>query len=323
MGVYLLDEPGNFAVVREASGDAGQELKRRGYKMAVGSRSIIGTTTSTGITLAIPDVSDIDLFISPILLLPDTHGEIGLPLKSGDKVIGALDLQYDQANAFTKDDLVVLQILADQIAVAIENARAYELSQKAYEEMKEVDRVKSQFLANMSHELRTPLNSIIGFSRVILKGIDGPINETQKQDLSAIYNSGQHLLTLINNILDLSKIEAGKMELQLSEVNIADMVNSVMSTAVGLVKDKPIKLYQQIPADLPLVHADQTRVRQILLNFVSNAAKFTEEGSITVSASLVNSPKGKKEIMVTITDTGAGIAAGRSGQILPTLLPGG
>ena len=167
-------------------------------------------------------------------------------------MIGALDIQFDRVNAFTQDDLTVLQILADQIAVAIENARAYELSQKAYEEMKEVDRVKSQFLANMSHELRTPLNSIIGFSRVILKGIDGPINETQKQDLSAIYNSGQHLLTLINNILDLSKIEAGKMELQISEVNIADLINSVMSTAVGLVKDKPIRLHQEIQPDLPL-----------------------------------------------------------------------
>ncbi len=108
--------------------------------------------------------------------------------------------------------------LADQLAITIENARAYELSQKAFEEMQEVDRVKSQFLANMSRgKLRTPLNSIIGFSRLILKGIDGPINETQEQDLQAIYNSGQHLLSLINNVLDLSKIEAGKMELQMSE----------------------------------------------------------------------------------------------------------
>jgi CheY-like chemotaxis protein/anti-sigma regulatory factor (Ser/Thr protein kinase) len=143
---------------------------------------------------------------------------------------------------------------------------------------------------------------------VILKGIDGPINDTQKQDLSAIYNSGQHLLTLINNILDLSKIEAGKMDLQISEVNIADLVNSVMSTAVGLVKDKPIRLHQEVLPTIPLVRADQTRVRQILLNFVSNAAKFTEEGSITVSAQQVSSPTGKGEVMILITDTGTGIA---------------
>ncbi len=312
--IFLLDEPGNFAVVRESSGEAGKELKRRGYKVAVGSRSVIGSITSNGATLAIPDVSQSNIFY-PNPLLPETRSEIGLPLKAGDKVIGALDIQFDRANAFNQDDLTVLQILADQIAVAIENARAYELSQKAYEEMKEVDRVKSQFLANMSHELRTPLNSIIGFSRVILKGIDGPINETQKQDLSAIYNSGQHLLTLINNILDLSKIEAGKMELQISEVNIADLVNSVMSTAVGLVKDKPIRLHQEIQPDLPLVLADQTRVRQILLNFVSNAAKFTEEGAITVAANIASNSEGKNEVLVSISDTGTGIAFEDQGKL--------
>ncbi len=307
VSIFLVDGPGNFAEVQEASGEAGRELKKRGHKIAIGSRTIIGATTSTATTQVINDVSRSTLYFENSLL-PDTRSEIGLPLKAGDKVIGALDIHANRVNAFSPDDITVLQILADQIAVAIENAKAYELSQQAYEDMKEVDRVKSQFLANMSHELRTPLNSIIGFSRVIMKGIDGPINETQKQDLSAIYSSGQHLLTLINNILDLSKIEAGKMELQFSEVNISDLVNSVMSTAVGLVKDKPIKLHQQIPADLPLVHADQTRVRQIMLNLVANAAKFTEEGSITVEAGLVFSPKGKKEIMVTITDTGAGIA---------------
>jgi signal transduction histidine kinase/CheY-like chemotaxis protein len=306
--IFLLDGPGNFAYVRESSGDAGRELKRRGHKLAVGSRSVIGATTSTGKTVAVPDSSQSNIFYANALL-PLTRGEIGLPLKAGAKVIGALDIQFDSVNAFNQDDLSVLQILADQIAVAIENAKAYELSQKAYQEMKEVDRVKSQFLANMSHELRTPLNSIIGFSRVILKGIDGPINETQKQDLSAIYNSGQHLLTLINNILDLSKIEAGKMDLQISEINIADLVNSVMSTAVGLVKDKNIRLHQEIPPDMPLVRADQTRVRQILLNFVSNAAKFTEEGTITVASMQVTNPAGKSEVMVTITDTGTGIAA--------------
>ncbi len=167
----------------------------------------------------------------------------------------------------------------------------------------------------MSYELRTPLNSIIGFSRVILKGIDGPVNETQKQDLNAIYNSGQHLLTLINNILDLSKIDAGKMELQITELNLSDLVNGVMSTAVGLVKDKPIRLSHTIPADLPTVQADQTRVRQILLNFVSNATKFTEKGTITVTAAPVVSPVGKQEVMITISDTGEGIAQDDLGKL--------
>ncbi len=306
-------------------------MKDQGHKLAVGSLSVIGKATATGKTQVIPDITQSNAYY-PNPLLPETRAEIGIPLKSGDKVFGALDIQYNQDHAFSESDISVLQILADQIAVAIQNANAYELSQTAYEEMKEVDRVKSQFLANMSHELRTPLNSIIGFSRVILKGIDGPVNETQKQDLNAIYNSGQHLLTLINNILDLSKIEAGKMELQITELNLSDLVNGVMSTAVGLVKDKPIRLSHDIPSNLPTVQADQTRVRQILLNLVSNAAKFTEKGTITVTAVSVVSPVGKQEVMITIADTGAGIAQADLGKLfqpfsqvddLPTRKTGG
>ncbi len=156
-------------------------------------------------------------------LLPETRAEAAIPLRIGSRIIGAIDIQSKTVNAFTEDDIAVLQTLADQVAVAIDNARSFELSQQAVMEMREIDRLKSQFLANMSHELRTPLNSIIGFSRVIIKGIDGPVTELQQQDLTAIYNSGQHLLGLINDILDLSKIEAGKMELAFDEVNIADI----------------------------------------------------------------------------------------------------
>ena len=305
--IYLVDAQSQFAVIREATEPAGTELKRRGHKVAIGSRSVIGTVVASGQPLILNDVASSDLFV-PNSLLPQTRAEIGLPLKVGDRIIGALDIHAATINAFSKDDVFVLGILADQIAIAIENARAYELSQKAIEDMREVDRVKSQFLANMSHELRTPLNSIIGFSRVILKGIDGPINELQTQDLTAIYNSGQHLLMLINDILDLSKIEAGKMELSFSDVNLLDLINSAMSTAVGLVKDKPIKLLTNLPENLPLVRADSIRVRQVLINFLSNAAKFTEEGSITVEARQQFSPDGKPEIMVTVADTGPGIA---------------
>jgi len=312
--IFLLDEAGAYAVIRESTGEAGAEMKQRGHRFSVGSRSVVGMVTQTGESLILNDVrNDPVYYHNP--LLAATRSEMGIPLKLGPTIIGALDLQSMEANAFSQDDVTVLQILADQIAIAIENARAYELSQKAIEDMKEVDRVKSQFLANMSHELRTPLNSIIGFSRVIIKGIDGPINETQKTDLSAIYNSGQHLLSLITDILDLSKIEAGKMELAFSEVNLTDLINSAMSTAVGLVKDKPIRLNTVVPENMPQVRADSTRVRQVLINFLSNAAKFTDEGTITVEAALVIGPKGKTEALVTVTDSGPGIAQQDQGKL--------
>ncbi len=307
VAIYLTNEAGNYAFIREASGEAGQSLKQKEFRLAVGSRSLLGSVCANGIPMIVNDVTREPLFYAQSEL-PETRSEIVLPLKSGSRIIGALDIQSNRANAFSEDDIAVFQILSDQIAVAIENARSYELAQKAVEEMREVDRVKSQFLANMSHELRTPLNSIIGFSRVILKGIDGPVNDTQKQDLTAIYNSGQHLLSLINDILDLSKIEAGKMELQFSDINISDIVVSALSTAVGLTKDKPVKLKQIIPPDLPSVRADSTRVRQVLINFLSNAAKFTEEGDITVEASITTNPQTQgPEIMLTVTDSGPGI----------------
>jgi signal transduction histidine kinase/ActR/RegA family two-component response regulator len=233
---------------------------------------------------------------------------VGIPLKIGTRVIGALDIQSTQIDSFHDEDIRVLQTLADQIAVAIDNAKSYELAQKAVTEIRELDRIKSQFLANMSHELRTPLNSIIGFSRVILKGIDGPVSDQQQQDLNAIYNSGQHLLGLINDILDLSKIEAGKMDLAVEEMNIGDTINSVMSTAAGLVKDKTVKLKHEVPPDLPTIRADPMRIRQILINLMANAAKFTDEGSITVSAEPHISPTGHSEVLISITDTGPGIS---------------
>ncbi len=305
--VFLLDEQGEYAVVQESTGKAGEEMKRRGHKLRVGSRSVVGQATGTGRAVVVNDTLHSDIH-RPNPLLPDTRAELAIPLKIGERIIGALDVQSTRPNAFSPDDVQVLQILADQLAVAVENARAYELSQRAVEELRRADQLKSQFLANMSHELRTPLNSIIGFSKVILKGIDGPITDLQRQDLTAIHNAGQHLLGLINDILDLSKIEAGKMQLSYEEVSMADLINSVMSTAVGLVKDKPIQLIKEIEPDLPTVRADPMRIRQVILNLVSNAAKFTEEGHIRVFARRQKGPHGLEEILIGVEDTGPGIA---------------
>jgi len=306
--IFLVDDRREKAIIRASTGTAGAELIRVGHFLAIGSKSVIGFVTHTGQPLVINDVSQDPIHRSnPVL--PNTKAETGIPLKIGQKVIGALDVQANRVNAFTPDDVSVLQILADQLAIAVENAKSYELSLSAVDEMRKADHLKSQFLANMSHELRTPLNSIIGFSRVILKGIDGPITELQQQDLTAIYNSGQHLLNLINDILDLSKIEAGKMELNFEEnVSIPDLVNSVMATVTGLVKDKPIRLHREIAPDLPIVRADPLKVRQVLLNLLSNAAKFSEEGSITIGAGTHIGPGGRTEVVVSVTDTGSGIS---------------
>lgn len=305
--IYQMDEDGFHAVLREGTGGAGEVMKLQKHRVLVGSQTIVGKAAESGETVLANDVRHEPLH-QPNPLLLDTQSEVAIPLKVGGKILGVLDIQSTQEHAFTPDVVSVLQSLADQIAVAINNAALFAESQELITSLKEVDQLKSQFLANMSHELRTPLNSIIGFSRVILKGIDGPITDMQQQDLTAIYNSGQHLLGLINDILDLARIEAGKMELKFEEVHLSEMIHSVFSTAKGLVKEKPIQLIEMVPPDMPTIRGDTMRVRQVLLNLISNAAKFTEEGSITVETRVQKAPNGKLEALINVTDTGPGIS---------------
>jgi PAS domain S-box-containing protein len=302
VSIFLMGEEGEYAVLRESTGEAGRIMKQRGHRLLAGSPSIIGWVTANRRPRIALDVGEDPVHFRNELL-PDTRSELAIPLISGEKLLGALDVQSTEANAFGEDDVQVLQILTDQIAVAIENAQAYQAQQEAAERIREADRLKTQFLANMSHELRTPLNSIIGFSRVILRGIDGPLTELQQQDLTAIYNSGQHLLGLINDMLDLSKIEAGKMDLAFEEIDLKEICKGVMSTAIALVKDKPIELHQEIDSDLPLIEADGQRIRQVVLNFLSNAAKFTEKGHISLRAF-----RQDDDVVVSVSDTGIGIS---------------
>jgi len=305
--VFIVEETGFNAVFKEGTGEAGAELKKQQHTIQLNNKSIVGSTASTGNVVVANDTENDPLYVfNP--LLPETRAEVSIPLRIGSRVIGVIDIQSRTVNAFNEDEISVLQTLADQVAVAIDNAKSFELSQQAVMEMREADRLKSQFLANMSHELRTPLNSIIGFSRVILKGIDGPVTELMQQDLTAIYNSGQHLLGLINDILDSAKIEAGKMELAFDEVNIVDLTHSVISTMSGLIKDKPIELRQIVEPETPTVRADTIRVRQVMINLISNAAKFTEEGAITINVGSHRTENGRKMVRISVTDTGSGIS---------------
>jgi signal transduction histidine kinase len=231
-----------------------------------------------------------------------------IPITTGDSVLGEITFEEpEEGRIWSESDRELIEEISRQLGLALQDARSYQLTQQALEEMREADHLKSQFLANMSHELRTPLNSIIGFSKVILKGIDGPITDTQKEDLNAIYNAGQHLLGLISDMLDISRIEAGKLDLSFESVDISDIIDVVMTTATGLVADKPIELVSDVPDDLPEITADRIRVRQVLLNLISNAAKFTEEGQIAISARVIESEP-QTEVLIAVTDTGIGIA---------------
>jgi len=186
-----------------------------------------------------------------------------------------------------------LQEINDELQVATETAE-------------EAKNFRGQFLANMSHELRTPLNAIIGFSETMLKFPvmydDEKLPNAYERDLNQIFDSGRQLLHVINDILDLAKVDAGKLELHLDEVNIVPITNAVLSTARGLLGSKPVKLDNKLPETLPTVWADEDRLRQVLLNLYSNACKYTDEGMISLSVDITD-----ETLTFSVKDTGVGI----------------
>ncbi|MCP4359449.1 MAG: GAF domain-containing protein [Chloroflexi bacterium] len=238
-----------------------------------------------------------------------------VPLISKDQVIGAIYVENrTKSGLFRRRDLVPLEFFSNQAAVAIENAFLNEnLEQlvakrtRQLSEAKEIaeasNEAKTTFLSNMSHELRTPLNAILNFSGFVLDEYFGDVNLEQAKALQQVVDSGEHLLSLINDVLDLNKIEAGMMNLVFTEVDIAKMLQHSISTATGLVKGKEIEIIAEIDQDLPTIQADQRRIRQIFINLLSNAAKYTLEGEITIRAQVID-----EMIQVSIQDTGIGIS---------------
>jgi signal transduction histidine kinase len=313
VGIYLLDDSGKWALLKEATGGSKEIAAVKAKPMMVETRhestlavdgNAVGQAASTGEPRIVRCDAERaqEMFFSPYV-----RAEAALPLKMGDQIIGVLDILSTEEDDFDADDISVLQNVANQITIALENARTYVTEREAAKRLRELNRSKRRFLVNMSHELRTPLTNIIGFSRLMLKGIDGTLTERQQNDTQIIYHNGQHLLGLINDLLDISHIEAGLMELEFREVNLTDLINSVMATASALVRDKDIELHQEIASDLPTVQADAARVRQVLLRLLANAAKFTERGSITVRLSVDSPHLSDGHVLVSVSDTGAGI----------------
>jgi len=230
-----------------------------------------------------------------------------VPLRVRGTVFGVMAVgRQEQHPDFNEEIRDFVRTAGVNVSVALQTAVLYQEAQETAIKLQEVDKLKNQFMANMSHELRTPLNSIIGFSRVILKGIDGPLTDMQKTDLTAIYDSGRNLLELINDILDISKIGAGKMEMVFEPTDLQEIARGVITTMTGQLADRPVKLLLDFPEKLPVVLADARRLRQVLTNLVGNAVKFTDEGFIKVSATYDT-----YQVTVSVEDTGIGIPPDR------------
>ena len=229
-----------------------------------------------------------------------------VPLKVENKLNGILLLGEKLSGEIYDDqELDMLMLLATQAAISLENARLYEGLATSNARLLEASRLKSQFLANMSHELRTPLNSIIGFSKVLINRLDGDLTERQEAYVRSVHNSSRHLLELINSILDFSRIEAGKFEMRPEKIDLHDVVEECIESSMPLVRDKRVKLEKDLPVELPPVDADRTRIKQVLLNLMSNAIKFTHSGRVVVQIRHEG-----EALHVSVADTGIGIAPG-------------
>ena len=229
---------------------------------------------------------------------------LAIPLLREDRIVGGLVLRRNSPGEFPAEMVDLLQTFATQSVLAIQNAQLFREIEEKGHQLEVASRHKSQFLANMSHELRTPLNAILGYTELIQDRIYGEVPGKMEEVLERIQKSGQHLLGLINDVLDLSKIEAGQLTLSLTDYSMKDVVHSVLTAAEPLAAEKKLALKVAMASDLPPGKGDERRITQVLLNLVGNAIKFTEEGEVRVEAKVSDGA-----FTVSVADTGPGIAA--------------
>ncbi len=235
----------------------------------------------------------------------DLQAVLSYDFDLGDRTIGALTFASRTQRRFTEFERELIQAVGDLAAAATERSRLYAEQVEIAEELRTLDTMKSQFLASMSHELRTPLNAILNFTEFLHMGMLGPVTDKQKDALAKALSSGRHLLSLINDILDITKIEAGMMRLFIEDdVDLKQELSTVVASANSLVRNKDIAFTQEIEDDLPTIVGDKRRIRQVLLNLLSNAIKFTEQGGVKLRVF-----RHDDRVRFIVEDSGPGIAA--------------
>ena len=244
---------------------------------------------------------------------------IAAPLLLDHELVGVLNLWRTQVAPFDEREMTLLTAFAAHAAVAIRNAHLVRALEERTAELEVVSRHKSAFLASMSHELRTPLNAVIGFSELLLERMFGDLNERQDEYLRDILASGRHLLELLNDILDLSKVEAGAMDLDISPVQVDDLVERALSLMRERAARQGVRLDADLDPDAGAMSADELRVRQVLLNLLSNAVKFTAAGgSVQVLAA-----REATDVVIRVVDTGEGIPPADHARIFDTFQQAG
>lgn len=302
--IYVYDEEKNSLNLSASSGEVGDRLLEKGHAISMAEEhSLVTRAARTRQEIIVGDTHKESDFL-PNELLPDTRAEMAIPMIVGDQLLGVFDIQDSRLNRFSQLERQIFMTLTSQVAVALQNARLYLEQEETVQRLRELDHLKSDFLANMSHELRTPLNSIMGFTDVILLGLDGPLTDQMENDLKLVEKNGKHLLSLINNVLDMSKIEAGRMTLSLEKFDLQSLLEEAMDIASSLAREKSLELNLMMQSEETFeILADRVRMRQVMINILGNAVKFTEKGDITIS---VAKPR-QDSVRIEVHDTGIGI----------------
>ena len=305
--VFEYDEPTEEFVQRVATETGGTLAEVRRTTRFRKGEGVLGRTAITLEPAQVPDITVPGAYESRLrenLIASGIRAILAVPMVREDRLIGCLAVTRNHSGEFAAETIELMRTFATQSALAIQNARLFREIEDKSRQLEVASQHKSEFLANMSHELRTPLNAIIGFSEVLADRMFGDLNEKQEEYLKDIYASGTHLLSLINDILDLSKIEAGRMELELADFDLPQAIDNALMLVRERAGRRSITLHTAVDARLGQVRADERKVRQVVLNLLSNAIKFTPEGGrIEVAAS----PR-DGSVEVSVSDTGVGIA---------------
>ena len=278
-----------------------EELHRS--RISIGDNSALGQASSRREPVQIADLLTLEEY--PLVCVRDEgyRALLAVPLISEDELVGGLVVLRKQAGTFAERGVNLLHTFAAQSILAIRNARLFEEIEEKGRQLAKADKHKSEFLANMSHELRTPLNAILGYTELILDEIYGEVPEKIIEVLSRLEKNGRHLLSLINDVLDLSKIEAGRFTLTLGEYSLMELIQNVCGSVESLAAEKNLELKVDLPEKLPFGRGDSQRLTQVLLNLVGNAIKFTEQGEICVQGRVED-----ECFLVSVADTGPGIS---------------
>jgi signal transduction histidine kinase len=278
------------------------------HPIPAGRGSVVGRTILERAVIHCPDIlDDPDYTFLEAAKISGNRTMLGVPLMRAGTPIGVMVLARSIALPFTDKQIGLVSTFADQAVIAIENVRLFDEIQEKNRELAAASQNKSQFLSSMSHELRTPLNAIIGLTDMMVANATRFGTEKAQEPLRRVHSAGTHLLGLINQVLDLSKIEAGKLELSPESVSLGPLIDEVIGTARQLAEQNKNRLTFETPDDLGAVTVDPMRLRQILLNLLSNACKFTKQGDVTLRARRV--AEGRHWVELAVADTGIGMTA--------------